>query len=375
MKRIIISVTNDLVTDQRVHKVATTLMTNGALVTLVGRLLPESLPLNRNYETIRMRLLFRKGALFYAEYNVRLFLLLLFSRADLLVANDLDTLVANFLVSRIRRKALVYDTHEFYTGVPELQDRHFVRKVWEMIEATIFPSLQNIFTVNDSIANIYNQKYHKELLVVRNMPFRSKNKEKMPRQQLGLPEGKKLIILQGAGLNVNRGSEEAIEAMQFVDNAILLILGGGDVLDALKLLAGRLHLGEKIRFLPRMPYNDMMQYTRLADLGLTLDKDTNINYRFSLPNKLFDYIQAEIPVLCTNLVEVAGIVNRYGIGNVIYNLDEQHLAKVMTDMLNDDLQQSLWKENLAKAAGELCWEREEAQLLKIYQHKLKMIHG
>ena len=122
-KRIIVSVTNDLATDQRVHKVCTFLMEQGAQVTLVGRKLPNSLPVKREYRTHRMRLLFKKGALFYVFFNIRLYLYLLFHRCDVLVANDLDTLLANAEAKRWKRIPLVYDSHEYFTEVPELTGR------------------------------------------------------------------------------------------------------------------------------------------------------------------------------------------------------------------------------------------------------------
>src|SRR5690606_23733455 len=109
MRRAIVCVTNDLSTDNRVHRTCTVLQELGWDVLLVGRRLPDSAPLHRPYATRRMRLLFRRGALFYAEYNLRLFLLLLTARAQLVVANDLDTLPAAHLAARLRGRRLVYD--------------------------------------------------------------------------------------------------------------------------------------------------------------------------------------------------------------------------------------------------------------------------
>jgi glycosyltransferase involved in cell wall biosynthesis len=370
MKRIILSVTNDLVTDQRVHRIATTLMKTGAKVTLLGRLLPKSLSVQRNYSTHRMRLLFKKGPLFYAEYNIRLFFYLLFSKVDILVANDLDTLAANYLASVIRRKALVYDSHEYFTGVPEIQHRKIVLFVWERIEGFIFPKLKHIYTVNSSIALLYKKKYNKEIAVVRNMPFSVKTGQTIDKKELGLPVDKKIILLQGAGININRGAEEALEAITYVQGALLLIIGDGDVVAGLKNMMVAHHLENKVIFKPKMPPEQLVSYTRLCDIGLSLDKDTNINYKYSLPNKLFDYIQAGIPVLCTNLPEVAKIVDTWQIGKVTDDLNPQLLAGIMNEMLNNNGQMKLWKQNLVKAAEELCWENEEKELLKVYEKLL-----
>jgi glycosyltransferase involved in cell wall biosynthesis len=354
------------VTDNRVHKICTTLSEMGFEVTLVGRKLNNSLPLDRSYCTVRMRLLFTKGPFFYAEYNIRLFLILLFRKANILVANDLDTLLANYLVTLFRKRKLVYDSHEYFTGVPEIINRPFVKASWERIEKWIFPKLQVIYTVNESIARLYKDQYGKEIKVIRNVSNKLEQSAKKTREDLGLPLDKKIIILQGAGINIDRGAEEAVQAMQYVDHAIFLIIGSGDVIEILKEMVTELHLDEKVSFLGKLPFKQMIQYTQVADLGLTLDKDTNINYRYSLPNKVFDYIQAGIPVLASNLVEVANVVKSYQVGDIVESHDPLAIAKKMTEML-DDSKKAAWKENLKIAAEELCWEKESLKLKEIYR--------
>ena len=130
MQRVIVSVINDLSTDQRVHKVCCTLHKIGYKVILVGRKQRNSIPLTkRDYETKRMFLLFEKGILFYAEYQFRLFLFLLFNKSDILYSNDLDTLLPNYLISRIKKKILIYDTHELFCEVPELQNHPLKKRI------------------------------------------------------------------------------------------------------------------------------------------------------------------------------------------------------------------------------------------------------
>ena len=109
-------------------------------ILLIGRKRHTSLKLKRPYQTKRMRFVFNKGALFYAEFNIRLFILLVFSKVDIYHANDLDTLLANYLAAIIRRKPIVYDSHEYFTGVPEIQNKKLVKKVWQQLNNSSFLS-------------------------------------------------------------------------------------------------------------------------------------------------------------------------------------------------------------------------------------------
>jgi len=151
LKRILISVTNDLTTDQRVEKTCEALSEIGYDVLLVGRKLKKSLPIQRNYMTIRFRLLFNVGFLFYAEFNIRLFIFLLFTKKDLLFSNDVDTLLPNYIISKLQNKKLVFDSHELFSEIPELVHKKRVKNVWLFLEKTIIPKLQTVITVSDSI--------------------------------------------------------------------------------------------------------------------------------------------------------------------------------------------------------------------------------
>ena len=371
-KKIILSVTNDLTPEQRVHKVCMFLLREGFDVVLVGRWRRKSLPLEkRSYKTKRLFLFFEKGPLFYAEYNLRLFFYLLFNPADILVANDLDTLLANYLAAKIKRSELVHDSHEYYTGVPELEGRNFAKKFWKNIERKIFPKLKHIYTVNDSIAALYNNEYGVEASVVRNFPLLIENRNKFPKskKELNIPEDKKIILYQGS-VNVDRGLVEAVEAMQYVNNAVLLVVGDGDILDEVKAKAQKLDLDKKIIFKKRIPFEELWNYTSHADIGISLDKDTNINYHFSLPNKIFDFVHAKVPVLASNLVEIKKIFTTYEIGTMIESHDSKHIAEKINFMLNDSEKIKFWKENCFHAAQELCWQNEEKVLREIYSQLL-----
>jgi glycosyltransferase involved in cell wall biosynthesis len=366
MRRAIVCVTNDLSTDNRVHRTCVVLRELGWEVHLVGRELPGSLPLQRPYGTLRMKLWFRKGALFYAEYNLRLFFLLLRQRTDLVVANDLDTLLAAHLATRRTKAELVYDSHEFFTEVPELQGRA-VRRVWLAIERWIFPKLRHVITVNDSIAREYRQRYGNAITVVRNIPMHRELGPLPSRAELGLPDDRFLLILQGSGINVQRGAEEAVLAMRELPNCLLLLVGGGDAWPVLERMVNEHGLQDRVRLLPRMPYERMMQYTRNADLGLSLDKDTNLNYRYSLPNKLFDYFRAHIPALVTDLPEVAGIVRRFDAGVVVPMPDPARIAAEVRALQADPERRKALRQNAIFAAASLDGEREKAVLSALFK--------
>lgn len=367
-KKAIVSVTNDLFTDNRVHKICLFLEKQGYHVTLVGRLRKDSNSLaERSYRTKRLKLFKEKGASFYAEYNLRLFFYLLFHKAHLLVANDLDTLLANYAASKFKPNSrLVYDSHEYFTEVPELIERPKVQKIWEGIEGWIFPKLQTIYTVNESIAQLYREKYKKEIFVVRNISPTWKPEKILTKKELGIPENKFLVILQGAGINIHRGAEEAVEAMKNVENTALLIVGDGDVVEKLKKYVYDYDLLDKVLFYGKRPYTEMMNFTHHADVGLTLDKPTNINYKYSLPNKVFDYIHAETPIICTNLVEIERIVNRHKIGLVLDELTPDSLAEKI-NYLKDHPELLLEMKKNCKSAAEIeNWEHESLILEEIY---------
>ncbi len=366
MRRAIVSVTNDLATDNRVHRTCMVLQDLGYAVLLVGRLLPGSPALERPYATTRMRLVFRKGPFFYAEHNLRLFLLLLWRRATVLVSNDLDTLPANFLAARITGTTLVYDSHELFTEVPELVGRPRVQRVWLGIERWIFPRLKHVVTVNESIANVYRQRYGVPVHVVRNIPVPRPLAPAPGRAALGLPDDRFVLVLQGAGINVDRGGEEAVLAMRQLPHALLLVIGSGDAWPVLERLVQEHGLQDRVRLMGRMPYERLMDFTRAADLGLSLDKDSNLNYRYSLPNKLFDYLHAGLPVLATDLPEVAAVVRGHDCGVLLPAPTPQAIAGAVEALRTDPGRLAALRTNATFAARTFDGARERDLLRRLF---------
>ncbi|MBI2281375.1 MAG: glycosyltransferase [Bacteroidetes bacterium] len=357
-QKIILSVTNDLVTDQRVHRICCSLLKLNYEVLLVGRTQKTSLPIDRKYQTKRFNLWFNKGFLFYANYNVRLFWFLLFSKSTLLWSNDLDTLPANYLASKLKGIKLVYDSHEYFTEVPELVNRPKIQKIWLSIEQWIFPKLKNIATVSPQIANEYKAKYGINITVIRNLPIKLKEYYEVKNIKL---DRKKIIIYQG-WVNVNRGLEPLIEAMQDIENAHLYIIGDGDIFDKIVQQILDLNLQDKITLLGKIPFEFLPHYTHQADLGVSLEENVGLNYTYALPNKLFDYINSGVPVLTSNLPEMEAIVTKYDVGETISTITPTAIAEKINQLLNDTEKLARYSTNCIKAKEELCWENEEQKL-------------
>ena len=367
-KKVIVSVINDLVTDQRVARTCSVLMECDYDVLLVGRVQKQSKSLEaRLYECKRMKLLCESGILFYLLFNIRLFFVLLFKKADLLFANDLDTLLPNYLVSKLKGIPLIYDSHEIFCEVPELIARPFKKRVWEFLENWIVPNLKQAITVNESIATYFYEKYKTPFIFVRNIPNYLPLVTHKSRVELGLPADKHIVILQGAGINVQRGAEELVAAFQFLNNDyLLLIIGSGDVIPQLKSDVLKLNLSEKVIFIDKMSASDLRQYTINGNLGITIDKDTNMNYHFSLPNKVFDYIHSGIPLLTSKLPEILNIVTTYQIGMTIDNHHPEHIAKKISECITSE-HYSTYKQNTKKAALDYNWETEKQKLITLIQ--------
>jgi glycosyltransferase involved in cell wall biosynthesis len=363
--RITVLVSNDLEHDQRVAKVCSTLSDMGWQITLVGRMLPDSKPFERPYKIKRFKLFFTKGALFYAALNIRLFFYLLTKSTDVILANDLDTLLPAFLISKIKGKRLVYDSHEYFTEAEGLTGRSFPKRIWEKIEGFIFPKLKYVFCVNETVANIYTTKYGVPIQVVRNIPFLESGQVLVGRSALGLPEDKKIVLLQGAYIDPDRGGAELVESIKYTQGILLLIIGAGRDIENLKQQVKQLKLEDDVKFLPRMPFAELRKYTAVSDLGISIDKPVHLNYTYSLPNKLFDYIHAGTPVLVSNLPELKRIVNRWKVGLVLDEVTPQKVASAITEALQS-AEYSIWKTNCISARKELNWQKESEIIRAVY---------
>lgn len=365
-KIITVSVISELTTDQRVIRVCDTLQEMGFDVRVIARRFSNSLPLEKySFKCSRIKCFFRKGFMQFAEFNTKLFFRLLFSRSTYFLANDLDTLVPNYIVSKMRNKKIFYDTHEYYTGVPELKNSPIKKGIWKFFEDRIFPKLKVVYTVNESIKKLYKEEYQNNISVIRNVPV---SNNVIPAELPQHWKERKILLMQGIGIHPGRGGLELLEMMKFMsDEYYLVYIGSGSLWDTIKMKRIEWKLEYKVEMLNKMPPSKLKQYTSLAHLGFSLDGFDNINYLFNLPNKIFDYIQAGVPVAAFPIPEVKNIIEQYQCGICFKSQNPECMAdQVMQLMENKQLYEKL-KENSLAAAKELCWEKEKDKLIAIYQ--------
>ena len=361
---IIHAVINDLSGDQRLHGICSSLSAAGYSVTLVGRQLPNSKLLSkRPYQTRRFRLPVHTGKWFYLIYNLRLFFWLLGQKADIITANDLDTLLACYFAARLKRVKLLFDSHELFTEVPELIDRPSTRRIWVLLEKWLVPRLDMAYTVNGSLARIFTEKYQTSFEVIRNVPFQ---KEGSPRANFP-----KVLLYQGA-LNLGRGIDLMIDAMNFLPDYQLWIVGRGDVEDQLKKQAQSIPEG-RVVFHGFKPLEELAELTKQAGLGFSLEEDRGANYHYASPNKVYDYLQARMPVIVSDLPEMASLIETWQCGKVLplQQRSPEKLAELVREIFDSPELGKSYSQNADRAAKELIWEREQEFLLDLYQKRLQ----
>ena len=362
MKKIVCTVTNDLVYDQRMIRICDTLATAGYDVTLVGRKLNRSAPiLDQNFKQYRCKNRFHTGPLFYLEHNIRLFLVLLRNRPEVVNTIDLDTGFAAYLYSKLTRFEWAVDFHEHFTEVPEVTNRKLVKSIWGFVEYLLFKNGDKFYAASQSIAEIFQKKYKKKVEVIRNVPFlRSKNVVK-PQSEFS-ESG--FLIYQGA-LNEGRCIELYIKAMHHIDSQLVLV-GEGDLSDSLRQLVQSEGLVNKVIFTGMLTPEELRHVTVKAYMGLNVLENKGLSYYYSLSNKCFDYVQAEIPSISSDFPEYRLLNEEFEVMLLAEPTLDSIVENIQELQSNKDLYRQL-QNNCKSAFQHWNWEMEKTKLLAIYE--------
>jgi len=344
------------------HRICSTLAENGYDVTLVGYKKPSSLPLaNKKFKQKRIHCWFLKGKPFYGEYNIRLFLYLLFKKIDAICAIDLDTIVPCLNISRWKKIPRVYDAHELFTGLKEVVESPVVHKVWTKVEQRIVPKYQKGYTVGEAIAEEFKKRYGVNYLTIRNIPVLTPLEEK--------PKTNKHLLYQGA-INEGRGFEYLIPAMQWV-NATLIICGDGNFMPQLKKLIKDWKVEEKVELKGMMLPEELAVFSQSAYIGIATPENKGLNQYLALPNKFFDYLHAGLPQINVNYPEYKKLNDQFKVAILLNDLSPENIAKQINNLLEDDVLYIKLKENCIKARTVLNWQNEQKILLNFYQSLFK----
>jgi len=357
---LVFTVTTDLTYDQRMIRICTSLVNAGYTVTLVGRKLKASLPLSAQpFLQKRLFCFFEKGKLFYAEYNIRLFVYLLFKKTDCIGAIDLDTILPGYFISKIKKVKRVYDAHELFCEMKEIATRPFIYKVWKKIERYTVPKFTAGYTVNQPIAGEFKKMYGVTYEVIRNIALlREINTEKKER----------FILYQGA-VNEGRSFETLIPAMIYVD-CKLIICGDGNFMQQAQALVQKNNLQDKVIFKGKIEPGELRTITQRAYIGVTLFDDAGLSNYYSLANRFFDYLHAGIPQLCVNYPVYKEINDRYHIAALTDDISEKNIAALLNNLLLNEVEYKVLQQNCLTARQELNWQQEEKKLIQFYKNLL-----
>lgn len=357
--KVLASVFNNLATDQRVQKVCRTLSENGYEIELIGNDwtgLPE---MSRNYPFTRITLHSKILKFAYLEFQMKLYrnLLRKADQSTILLANDLDSLLPNYLVSKKLNIPLVFDSHEIFTEMPAVNGR-FTQKIWRILERSTLPNIKYMMTASESYADWFHQKYGIERpVVVQNFPHKTENPQNY--EERNNPQ---IILYQGV-INPSRGLNHIIPAMKNIPNAELWIAGDGPKKAEYLNLVQTLKLENCVKFLGKLTPENLRKITPKADIGISIEENKGLSYYYSMPNKISDYIQARVPVVVSDFPEMRKVVDQFQAGEKISDYSE------LPDKINTVLKKGkqFYKDALNKTAEALCWEKEEKKLIGLFE--------
>lgn len=301
-------------------------------------------------------------------------------QADIYHASEVTALPASYIAAKLRRKPLLFEAYELPLEDVPLSEmgivRRYFHKLLAVLLAFMIPQCAAVITVSPPIVQEIRKRYHiSRVALVRNiLPYKKVAKSDRLREYLGLHPGVRIALYQG-NLQPDRGLETLVHAAEFLEQDIVIVMMGkgiGTTQSRLEALISSKGVADHVKILSSAPYEELLDWTSSADIGLTLiPLDYTLNMKLCLPNKLFEYLMAGLPVLSAPLESVAEIIHAYDVGRVVSSLDPQDVAAAMNAMLKDSAALASMENNARKAAEELCWEKESRELIGLYRDVLK----
>jgi len=286
---------------------------------------------------------------------------------DIYHAHDLDGLLCTMPAALVKCKTLIYDSHELWSDTYPFANLRGIQWLLPVLEKILMTKVRSGITVNDSLAKILHLKYGKDFISLYNTP----TLKKLTKTQLNLKKefpDKKIILHLGAA-DEGRGMEEMIEAVKFLPkNNIMVFIGGGKTENELKELIKKENLAKKVHFSLAVPPEQIISIVKQADLALALTQPISKSYYYSLPNKIFQYIAAETPILGSNFPEYKKIILQNNIGEVVNPARSKLIAQKIISMTKPIVQKKYRRNLVGLAKTKYNWSIEEKKLVKFYQN-------
>ncbi len=352
-------VTNDLNYDQRMQRICDSLQSENYDVTLVGRVLPHSEPLSqRTFKQKRLRCFFKKGIAFYLEMNIRLIFFMLGKKVDIIHAADLDTIAAGTFTKLLKRGKLIFDAHEYFTEVPELEGKRVKKWIWSTLGKVCMPAVNKAITVSEPLQDILGEKYGKEFDLVRNFPLYEEEG-----QDIDLEIRRENVLLYQGAVNKGRGVLEMMHIMRELPDWTLWVAGEGDLYRGCLDLREKLTYKERIIFYGYVKPEELAKLSPKAKIGLNLLSGTSKNYIYSSANKFFDYIRASLPGLSMNFPVYQSVVAKHRVGELVSEITAEEIIPAINKIAEN---YSEYLEACSRAKHIYTWENELKTLLKVY---------
>jgi glycosyltransferase involved in cell wall biosynthesis len=286
------------------------------------------------------------------------------SHAQVFHCHDLNTLKIGLTCKNQTGAILVYDSHELQTERSRMDAAARSKAMSQ--EGSMLPYVDAMITASPSWVT-WNRDLYGTLpdptIVVLNVPEPTEiDRSKDLRTELTIPDGHAVVIYQGS-IQEHRGIEPAIDAVESIEGVTLVVIGYGHHRPALEADVKRRDLTDRVQFFGPVPNDELISYSASADIGLANIVGASVSYHTSLPNKLFEYAMAGIPVIGSDSPQIGRIVKEERIGEVCDPEDGEAIADAITAILADP---SKYSDGLANATRKYNWRVEERLLVDLY---------
>ena len=311
------------------------------------------------------------GPRFFRALHCRVREALLETPARVYHASGLYVLPAACSAARRHGGRIAYDARELYTHVSATAGRPWVRAFWHLVERRGIRRADAVLTVGNAIADRLAATYGVvRPAVLHNIPDRKF--PALPPSPLvpGLDPDTVVILHQGHMMK-DRGCEQLVDAMRDIEGAVLVFLGGGPLRPALQKQAADAGVADRIRFVDSVPADRLPAYTASADLGVTLLQDTCLNHRFALPNKLFQYFMAGLPVIASDLPEIRRVVAPHDTGILVESGNRTALVAALRQAVAQKPLREQWRRNIPRVFETFNPDSVSERLMHIYGELLR----